>query len=99
MTELASTLAWIGLIIYLSRLVTPAVTRLGNIMERQLALREEVVKNKVTKQEPIPLDLLTSIGYSDAWAREQAMQKLREMYAEYGSWDNVRAAQAHTRVA
>jgi hypothetical protein len=69
--------------------------RLRPFAERVVALREraaEFVANPPRQEATsIPPDLFAmSQAYTEPWAREQALQAIRELYGELGNWDLVR---------
>ena len=49
--------------------------------------------------EPMPVDLLAyAQGFDSEWARDQAVDRLRELYAKLGDWMMVRRAVAQSDV-
>jgi hypothetical protein len=78
--------------------------RLLPLWQRLVALRERALEIESTppareEATSIPGDLFAlAQSYEDEWAREQALQAMREMYAESGgNWDIVRVNFARNR--
>lgn len=67
--------------------------RVHALLDRWVRTRERPVATMDAV--PIPGDLmLATMGYDESWAREQAQQRVRELYAETGDWNTVRAIMA-----
>lgn len=62
------------------------------LLERLLVVHENHSKPQPAPiQDPIPADMMQhALSYPEAWAREQAVSRLRELYNDCGSWDAVR---------
>lgn len=79
----------IGVTLLVCLTVLAIAYRAELLLDRWLALREA----PAPRQEAVslPRDLYNvAQSYHEEWAREQAMQAMREMYGESGSWDIVR---------
>lgn len=88
MTDLSTALVCFTVLVLVLR-ATPFFDRLVAIREGELALKSAPTPRQ--EQVSLPDDLYAlAQSYEDTWAREQAMQSMREMYAELGSWDRVR---------
>lgn len=100
MMELMQTVLWVGLLAWITSQVTPFMRSFLSLMERNLALRETVTQAKAKEPDSIPVDLMMSyvMVQSEGWARNDAEQNLREIYASVGNWDAVRKA-VHPRAA
>jgi hypothetical protein len=62
--------------------------------QRWLDLRFPPVKHP-DPPTPVPADLLVHTqSYGDAWAREEALERMYELYSKLQNWDRVRMAVA-----
>jgi len=70
------------------------LSRAGKLADRLVTLKEQQARPKPTPESvSIPEDLIAKSGeWVDSWARESERKRLREMYADLGDWDLVRAA-------
>lgn len=81
MIELAITLVICGTVLYVAHLYRPQ------------RLAERPLDGAPIKRElpPVPNDLLLQANkWHDAWAREQALKNMQELYETTGDWDRVR---------
>lgn len=69
--------------------VEPLLTRLLDLAELRAKVPDRPPPPLPTP--PIPADMLAgTLGFSEAWAREQALTRLRELYGDLGDWNAVR---------
>lgn len=81
---------WSTIIICLTLLLV--LDNVRPLLERLVAIRERATEPARPQEAvSIPDDLYAlAQSYEDPWAREQAMQAMREMYGDSSSWDVVR---------
>ena len=61
-----------------------------DIEERRLAI-EEKAKAPPPRPEPMPSDLRSRIAaFDEDWAQEEETRRLSSLYAEFGTWEDVR---------
>lgn len=62
------------------------------LLKRVLDLAEKRAEAPpAIESDPIPADMLAAaLAYPEAWAREQAVSRLREIRNDTGSWDQAR---------
>lgn len=75
------TLAWIAFLLLV-----------GWRLERQLErfIPKEAKEDTSVKIDPMPTSLwLQATRWDEEWARKQAVERLHELYAEYGDWEKV----------
>lgn len=96
-----SVLAVCGTFVWAVREAKPFLVRRLNLSEREIGLHErelelkdkEISRPAPTKQETPPEDLMAlAMGQQEAWAREDALKRLYELYELTKDWGAVRNA-------
>lgn len=86
MSDVLSSALWVACTLVVWFTARPFVARYFTLLEQRPEAHEAV---------KIPADLMIqAAGYSEEWAKEQALQRYIDLYRQSGDWDVVRRVAA-----
>lgn len=96
MYGLLSTVLIVGSVLLLFWRLEPLISRALSIAEKRADIYRAEVLKPTREVLPMPRDFVEwAMNESSEWAREDKLQRMRELHDKLGDWEKVRVALMH----